>query len=330
MKPTIFITRKLPHEAIESIKSQYQVKMWDSEDVPVPRERLLEEAKTADALLTMLSDKIDAAVLTAGSQLKVVANLAVGFDNIDLETATKNGIAVCNTPDVLTDTTADLAFGLLMATARRLVEAAELVKKNEWKSWSPLLLAGHDIHHKTIGIVGMGKIGETVAKRATGFDMEILYHNRTRKPEAEKSLGAVYCSFDELVEKSDFIVSLTPLTNETRNMFMRDTFKKMKKNAIFINVGRGPVIDEQALYDALVEKDIAGAGLDVFVKEPIGAEHPLLALPNVVALPHIGSSSVETRVTMMKLCIDNIKAVINGENPTTLVNKDWKPIQLVK
>ncbi|MDP4155832.1 MAG: D-glycerate dehydrogenase [Bacillota bacterium] len=330
MKPTIFITRKLPDEAIESIKNQYQVKMWDSEDVPVPRERLLEEAKTADALLTMLSDSIDEAVLTAGSQLKVVANLAVGFDNIDLETATKNGIAVCNTPDVLTDTTADLAFGLLMATARRLVEAAELVKKNEWKSWIPLLLAGHDVHHKTIGIVGMGKIGETVAKRATGFDMEILYHNRTRKPETEKSLGAIYSSFDELVEKSDFIVSLTPLTNETRNMFTRDTFKKMKKNAIFINAGRGPVIDEQALYEALVEKDIAGAGLDVFVKEPIGADHPLLTLPNVVALPHIGSSSVETRVTMMKLCIDNIQAVIKGENPLTLVNKDWKPFQLVR
>jgi glyoxylate reductase len=330
MKPTIFITRKLPDEAIESIKNQYQLKMWDSEDVPVPRERLLEEAKTADALLTMLSDSIDEAVLTAGSQLKVVANLAVGFDNIDLDTATKNGIAVCNTPDVLTDTTADLAFGLLMATARRLVEAAELVKKNEWKSWSPLLLAGHDVHHKTIGIVGMGKIGETVAKRATGFDMEILYHNRTRKPETEKSLGAIYCSFDELVEKSDFIVSLTPLTNETRNMFTRDTFKKMKKNAIFINAGRGPVIDEQALYEALVEKDIAGAGLDVFVKEPIGADHPLLTLPNVVALPHIGSSSVETRITMMKLCIDNIQAVIKGENPLTLVNKDWKPFQLVR
>lgn len=330
MKPTIFITRKLPDEAIASIQGQYQVKMWDSEDVPVPREMLIEEAKTADALLTMLSDKVDAEVLTAGDQLKVVANLAVGFDNIDLETATQNGIAVCNTPDVLTDTTADLTFGLLMATARRLIEAAELVKKNEWKSWSPLLLAGHDIHHKTIGIFGMGKIGETVAKRATGFDMEILYHNRTRKPEAEKSLGAVYCSFDELVEKSDFIVSLAPLTNETRNMFTRETFKKMKKNAIFINAGRGPVVDEQALYDALVEKDIAGAGLDVFTKEPINADHPLLSLPNVVALPHIGSSSVETRVTMMKLCIDNIKAVINGEDPLTLVNKDWKPIQLVK
>lgn len=330
MKPTIFITRKLPDEAIESIQGQYQVKMWDSEDVPVPREKLIEEAKTTDALLTMLSDKIDAEVLTAGNQLKVVANLAVGFDNLDLETATKNGIAVCNTPDVLTDTTADLAFGLLMAAARRLVEAAELVKKNEWKSWSPLLLAGHDVYHKTIGIVGMGKIGETVAKRATGFDMKILYHNRTRKPEAEKSLGAVYCSFEEIVQQSDFIVSLTPLTSETKNMFTRETFKKMKKNAIFINAGRGPVVDEQALFDALVEKDIAGAGLDVFTKEPINADHPLLALPNVVALPHIGSSSVETRVTMMKLCVDNIKAVINGENPLTLVNKDWKPMQLVK
>jgi glyoxylate reductase len=330
MKPTIFITRKLPDEAIESIQGQYQVKMWDSEDVPVSREKLIEEAKTADALLTMLSDKIDAEVLTAGNQLKVVANLAVGFDNIDLETATKNGIAVCNTPDVLTDTTADLAFGLLMATARRLIEAAELVKKNEWKSWSPLLLAGHDVHHKTIGIVGMGKIGETVAKRATGFDMKILYHNRTRKPEAEKSLGAAYCSFDELVEKSDFIVSLTPLTNETKNMFTRETFKKMKKSAIFINAGRGQVVDEEALYDALVSKDIAGAGLDVFVKEPISADHKLLTLPNVVALPHIGSSSVETRVTMMKLCVDNIARVINGESPKTLVNKEWRPMQLTK
>ncbi|MCQ6278964.1 D-glycerate dehydrogenase [Bacillus sp. EB600] len=329
MKPTIFITRKLPEAVIEVIQEQYQVKMWDYEDVQVPREMLLNEAKTADALLTMLSDSIDETVLSAGNQLKVVANLAVGFDNIDLETATKRGIAVCNTPDVLTDTTADLAFALLMATARRVVEAAELVKKNEWKSWSPLLLAGHDVHHKTIGIFGMGKIGETVAKRATGFDMEILYHNRTRKPEAEKELGAVYCSFDELVEKSDFLVCLTPLTNETRNIFTRETFKKMKKTAIFINAGRGPVVDEVALYDALLAKDIAGAGLDVFVKEPISEEHPLLSLPNVVALPHIGSSSFETRITMMKLCIDNIQAVLTGKEPLTLVNKEWKPIQLV-
>ncbi|WP_066065869.1 2-hydroxyacid dehydrogenase [Neobacillus soli] len=326
MKPYIYITRKLPDTVAEAITQKYEVKMWEKEDIPVPREVLLSEAKRADALFTVLSDSIDKEVLTAGKNLKVVANLAVGFDNIDVKTASEEGIAVCNTPDVLTDTTADLTFGLLMATARRVVEAAEFVKEGKWKSWSPLLLAGHDIHHKTIGIVGMGKIGETVAKRATGFEMNILYHNRTRKPEVEQRLGAAYVSFNELVEQSDFIVCLTPLTGETKNMFTRDVFKKMKQSAIFINASRGPVIDEQALYDALSAGEIAGAGLDVFEKEPIDAGHPLLKLVNVVALPHIGSSSVETRMTMMQLCIDNIEAVLVGKAPKTLVNKDWMPL----
>lgn len=326
MKPYIYITRKLPEAAVEAIQQKYEVKMWDHDDIPVPKEVLLSEAKKAHALLTMLSDSVDKSVLTAGSNLKVVANLAVGFDNIDVKTASKQGIAVCNTPDVLTDTTADLTFSLLMATARRIVEAAEFIKEGNWKSWSPFLLAGHDIHHKTIGIVGMGKIGETVAKRATGFDMNILYHNRTRKLEIEEKMGAVYTSFEELVEKSDFVVCLTPLTAETKNLFTRDVFKKMKPTAIFINASRGPVIDETALYDALVAGDIAGAGLDVFEKEPINADHSLLTLANVVALPHIGSSSVETRVAMMRLCIDNIEAVIEGIEPKTLVNKEWKPL----
>jgi glyoxylate reductase len=326
MKPYVFITRKLPDEVVNPLLQNYEVNMWEHEDIPVPKELLLTEAKKADALLTMLSDSIDESILTAGKQLKVVANLAVGFDNIDLKVASREGIAVCNTPDVLTDTTADLTFGLLMATARRLMEASELVKEGKWKSWSPLLLAGHDIHHKTIGIVGMGKIGETVAKRATGFEMKILYHNRSRKQEVEQQLGAVYVGFDELVEKSDFIVCLTPLTNETKNLFTRDVFRKMKQSAIFINAGRGPVVDEQALYEAVIAGDIAGAGLDVFEKEPIGADHPLLQLPNVVALPHIGSSSVETRMEMMKLCLTNIQAVIEGKEPKTLVNKDWKPL----
>ncbi|MDQ1144509.1 glyoxylate reductase [Bacillus sp. SORGH_AS 510] len=326
MKPYVFITRKLPDEVVKPLLPNYEVNMWEHEDIPVPRELLLTEAKKADALLTMLSDSIDESILTAGKQLKVVANLAVGFDNIDLKVATREGIAICNTPDVLTDTTADLTFGLLMATARRLMEASELVKEGKWKSWSPLLLAGHDIHHKTIGIVGMGKIGETVAKRATGFEMNILYHNRSRKPEVEQQLGAVYVAFDELVEKSDFIVCLTPLTNETKNLFTRDVFRKMKQSAIFINAGRGPVVDEQALFEALVAGDISGAGLDVFEKEPIGADHPLLQLPNVVALPHIGSSSVETRMEMLRLCLTNIQAVIEGKEPKTLVNKDWKPL----
>lgn len=326
MKPYIYITRKLPDKVLKGLQQTYEIHMWDHEDIPVPKEVLLSEAKKANALLTMLSDSVDEMVLTAGKNLKAVVNLAVGFDNIDVRTASREGIAVCNTPDVLTDTTADLTFSLLMATARRIVEAAEFVKEGKWKSWSPLLLAGHDIHHKTIGIVGMGKIGEVVAKRATGFDMNILYHNRTRKLKVEEQLGAFYSPFGELVEKADFIVCLTPLTEETKNMFTREVFKKMKSSAIFINASRGPVVDEQALYEALVAGDIAGAGLDVFEKEPINADHPLLKLANVVALPHIGSSSIETRMAMMELCINNIVDVLSGKQPQTLVNKDWKPL----
>lgn len=324
MKPYIFITRKLPDDVLQVLQESYEVSMWDKEDVPVPREILIKEASHADALLTMLSDTIDTEVLSAGERLKVVANLAVGFDNIDIQTATEKGIAICNTPDVLTDTTADLTFSLLLATARRIVEAAEYVKNDQWKSWSPLLLAGHDIHHKTIGIVGMGKIGEAVAKRATGFEMEILYYNRTRKIEAEQRLGVQYTSFDDLVTKSDFIVCLTPLTNETRNLFTREVFQKMKATAIFVNAARGPVVNEEDLYEALLNGEIAGAGLDVFEKEPIRSTHPLLNLSNVVALPHIGSSSVETRITMMKLCLENITNVLDGKPPKTLVNRDWQ------
>ncbi|PLT30314.1 2-hydroxyacid dehydrogenase [Peribacillus deserti] len=318
-KPYIFITRKLPAGALEQLYHSFEVSMWESETESVPRDVLLKETQKADALLTMLSDKIDREVLEAGASLKVVANLAVGYDNIDLKTASERDIVVCNTPDVLTDTTADLAFALLMAAARRIVEAAEYVKEGEWKSWSPLLLAGHDIHHKTIGIVGMGKIGEALAKRATGFEMEILYHNRTRKPEAEEKLGAQYVSFDELIQRSDYIVCLTPLTAQTKGIFNGGSFKKMKNSAIFVNASRGPVVDEQALYEALVSGEISAAGLDVFETEPINADHPLLTLKNVVALPHIGSSSTETRMEMMDLCTYNIEAVLTGKQPKTPV-----------
>lgn len=318
-KPYVFITRKIGSEALKGLNETFDVKVWEYEEQPVPRDILLKEAAKADALLTMLSDQIDQELLDAAKNLKVIANLAVGYDNIDVAAATERGIIVCNTPDVLTDTTADLAFALLMATARRIVEAAEVVKKGKWTGWSPLLLAGHDIHHKTIGIVGMGKIGKTVAKRATGFDMDILYHNRSRNTEAEEKLGACYTSFDELIKTADFIVCLTPLTNETQGMFNKEAFQKMKQSAIFINVARGAVADEEALYEALVKGEIAGAGLDVFKQEPIGADHPLLTLPNVVALPHIGSASVETRQGMMMLCIDNISRVLCDEQPKTTV-----------
>lgn len=318
-KPYLFITRKLPEDIVSPYREHFDVSMWESEETPVDTETLLQEAKKADGLITMLSDQINEELLKECEHLKVVANLAVGYDNIDVEKAKEFGIKVTNTPDVLTETTADLTFSLLTATARRVVEAAEYVKEGKWQNWAPLLLSGMDIHHKTIGIVGMGRIGEAVAKRATGFDMKILYHNRSRKPEAEARLGAVYCEFDTLLQEADYVVCLAPLTEETKQMFNKEAFEKMKSSAIFVNASRGGNVDEEALYDALVNGEIKAAGLDVFAKEPISEDHPLLELNQVIALPHIGSSSTETRLDMMELCLDNVKLVLNGEKPKTEV-----------
>jgi glyoxylate reductase len=318
-KPYVFITRKLPEETLVSLKEIADVGMWPSEEEAVPREVLLKEAQEADGLLTMLSDKIDKELFDNAPSLKVVANLAVGYDNIDIEAAKMKNVRVCNTPDVLTDSTADLAFSLILATARRIVESASYVKEGKWNSWGPLLLAGADVHHKTIGIVGMGRIGEAVARRAKGFDMNILYHNRSRKPEAEKKLGAVYRDFYDLLKESDFVVCLAPLTTETKGMFNREAFQAMKQSAIFINAGRGASVDEEALVDALKNGVIAGAGLDVYVKEPIAADHPLLTMKQVVALPHIGSASVETRKKMSELACRNIAKVIDGKKAETPV-----------
>jgi glyoxylate reductase len=320
MKPSIYITRKLPDVCIKDLKEKFNVRMWESEEIAVPQDVLFSEVEKTDALLTVVSDPVTDELLSVGRNLKVVANMAVGYDNIDVKAATKRGIYVCNTPDVLTETTADLTFALLLATARRVVEAAEFTKEGKWQSWSPFLLAGHDVHHKTIGICGMGKIGEAVARRAKGFGMEILYHNRTRKPEAEKEIGAKYCAFDDLIYQSDYVVAMAPLTNETRHMFNAEVFQKMKSSAIFINTSRGAVVDEAALYEALEQKEIAGAGLDVFEVEPISSDHPLLKLQNVTALPHIGSSSIDTRMGMIHICVENIQRILSGERPKTLVN----------
>lgn len=320
----IYSTRKLPDELIHSIVKDIDnvtIEMWPYEDKPVPREELVKQVEEADGLITMLSDAIDEEVFSKGTKLRVVANLAVGYDNINLEAAHKHDVVVCNTPDVLTETTADLTFGLLMATARRFNEAIAYIKNDQWTSWSPYLLAGQDIHHKTIGIFGMGAIGEAVARRARGFSMDVLYHNRTRKEEAEKSLPAKYVSLNELAEQSDFVVSLAPLTSETKDTFDKEFFEKMKSTAIFVNAGRGPVMNEKDLYDALVAGKIAGAGLDVFEKEPIGADHPLVGLPNVVAIPHIGSASIETRTAMIRLCFENVLQVLQGKEAKTPVKR---------
>ncbi|WP_068672797.1 D-glycerate dehydrogenase [Oceanobacillus sp. Castelsardo] len=318
-KPKIYITRKIPRELVKSYEDQYDIRMWEKEEEPVPREILLKETQHADGILCMLSEKIDKELLSSAPHLKVVANLAVGFDNIDLDAAKKRGIIITNTPDVLSETTADLGFALLMTTARRVVEANDYIKTGQWKNWAPFLLAGTDIHHKTIGIVGMGRIGEAIAKRAKGFGMEILYHNRSRKEEAEKELGASYVSFDELLRSSDYVVSVIPLTDETTELFNKDSFRKMKQSSIFINISRGGVVNEEALVDALKNKVIAAAGLDVFANEPINSKHPLLGLNNVVCLPHIGSSSTETRTKMIQLCFENVDGVIQGRGAKTPV-----------
>ncbi|KHE68696.1 D-glycerate dehydrogenase [Halobacillus sp. BBL2006] len=319
-KPYVYVTRLLPEHIIEPYSDELEIQMWPYEEQPVSIEKLEEESHRADGLLTMLTDKVDQGLVEKSKHLKIVANMAVGYDNIDVDAATKFDITVTNTPDVLTDTTADLTFGLLMATARRMVEANQYIKDGKWGPWSPLLLAGTDIHHKTIGIYGMGRIGEAVARRARGFDMKVLYHNRSRKTEAEEKLGAVYVEFNELLEQSDFVVCMAPLTDETHHIFDAEAFRNMKKEAVFINASRGATMNEDDLYHALEQKDIAGAGLDVFEQEPIGKDHPLLQLDQVVCLPHIGSATVETRHKMMKLCLDNLVRYFRGDSPLTKVN----------
>ncbi|MFK3987504.1 2-hydroxyacid dehydrogenase [Exiguobacterium mexicanum] len=315
MKKRIYITRRLPEEAVAPLRDKYEVRMWEEEAKSVPRDVLLKEAASAHALWTMLSDIIDREVIEQASQLEVISNLAVGYNNIDIGAAKERGIVVTNTPDVLTETTADLAFGLMMMTARRLGEAERDLRDGEWKSWTPMGYVGMDLYRAKLGIIGMGRIGEAVARRARGFDMDVLYHNRTRRHESESMYGFVYAELDELLEQSDFVVVLAPLTEETRGMLGADQFAKMKETAVFINVARGEIIDETALYEALKERRIWAAGLDVFAKEPVAMDHPLLTLPNVTTLPHIGSASIKTRLAMMALNREAIVNVLEGEEP---------------
>lgn len=318
----IVFTRKIPTELVEPLKEKYDIFMWDRENEPMPHERLLQEMKDADAVFTNVADRIDKQLIEQSSSLKVISTMAVGYDNIDVEAATTHGIAVGHTPGVLTEATADLTFTLLVATSRRVVEGMDLIRRNEWQSWGPFLLTGQSLYKATIGIIGMGRIGYGVARRAKGFEMNILYHNRSRKPEAEAELGAVYCSLEELLQQADYIVLLAPSTPETKNMISHEQFEMMKETAVFINTSRGTNVDEEALYQALKEGKIFAAGLDVFETEPISNDHPLLTLNNVVALPHIGSANVETRMRMATLAIENIEKGLAGERLTHIVNAE--------
>lgn len=288
--------------------------MWPEEEQNAPREKLLEEATQAQALWTMLGDEIDRELLEAAPNLKIVANLAVGYNNIDLDAAREHKVFVTNTPDVLTETTADLTFSLMLATARRLVEAEKTVRNGEWQAWTPMGMTGQNVYGTTLGIIGMGRIGEAVCRRAQGFNMEVIYHNRTRRSLED----AVYAELDDLLKRSDFVVILAPLTEQTKGMIGKRELSLMKDSAILVNCGRGGIVDEQALYDSLKNKEIWGAGLDVFEQEPLPLDHPLQTLDNLTVTPHIGSATVQTRFAMMEL---NREALIASANHKPVKNR---------
>lgn len=308
-KPKVFVSRIIPAAGLDKIKAECEVDLW-TEQMPPPYEVLTERVKGVDGLLCLLTDRIDGALMeAAGPQLKVISQMAVGYDNIDIAAATERGIPVGNTPGVLTEATADLTFALLLAAARRIVEGVNYIKAGEWKTWEPETLLGADLTGATLGIVGWGRIGQAVAKRASGFDMRIIAHSRS--PISEDGVKQV--DFDTLLAKSDFVSLHTPLTPETRHLINREALRKMKHTAILINTARGPIVDQEALYDALTDGTIAYAALDVTDPEPMRPDHPLLSLPNVTIVPHIGSASVQTRNRMAEIAADNLLAGLSGK-----------------
>lgn len=322
-KPRVFVSRIISDVAIEKLSKEADVEIWP-EELPPSYEILTEKVRNAEGLLSLLTDRIDAALMDAAPKLKVVSNLAVGYDNIRIPEATKRGIAVSNTPEVLTETTADLAFALLMAAARRVVEADKFTRAGKWKTWGPGLMLGQDIHHATLGIAGMGRIGREMAKRAAGFSMRILYYDEFRQPEAvEKQLGLEkVATLDELLTESDFISLHVPLTEKTKHLIGREQFAKMKPTAVLVNSSRGPVVDQKALYEALKSNTIFAAGLDVTETEPISPDDSLLTLDNVIILPHIASGSYITREKMAVMAVDNIIAGLRGEKLPECVNPE--------
>jgi glyoxylate/hydroxypyruvate/2-ketogluconate reductase len=320
MRPKVFIARPVPREVEEYIGSYCDYRRWDGEGA-IPHDQLFAELNEVEGLLTV-GGRVDAELLSHAPKLKVVSNISVGYNNFIIEDMRARRVMGTNTPSVLDETVADLVMGLVLATARRIPELDRYVKEGKWKKGDSTHLFGLDVHHRTMGIIGMGRIGETVAKRAKlGFHMNLLYHNRTRKKSVEESLGVRYAELEDLLKQSDFVVLLTPLTPETTKFIGQNEFAKMKETAIFINASRGKTVDEAALIDALQTGKIRGAGLDVFEQEPVDPDNPLLKMPNVVALPHIGSATAETRLDMAMLAAQNLVKAVLGEEPPNLVEE---------
>ncbi len=308
-RPILYTTRVLPEAIMTAIRDRYALIMEPADRAPTADE-LQRGFAGADAVITTLAERVDETLLAHATRLKIVANFAVGYNNIDVAAATRRGIVVTNTPDVLTDATADLTWALLLAVARRAVEGDRWIRTGHWPGWTPTQLLGSDVTGKTLGIVGMGRIGQAVAQRAAGFRMPILYMSRTACP-SPPGISWTHCSLDVVLAQSDFLSLHVPLTNETRHLIGARELARMKPSAFLLNTSRGPVVDEAALVSALTQRTIAGAGLDVYEQEP--ALHPgLAALPNVVLLPHLGSATLETRINMGRICLENIAAVLNG------------------
>jgi glyoxylate reductase len=319
-KPQVFVARIIPEEGLSMVRGSCQAEVWPDE-LPPPYEVLLEKARGMDGLLTLLTDKVDAGLLdAAGPQLKVISQYAVGYDNIDVAEATGRGIPVGHTPGVLTDATADFTWALLMAAARRIVEGDRFVRRGHWRTWGPTLLLGPDVSGATLGIIGFGRIGQAVARRAHGFKMRILYYDTTRQEEAEKELGAIYSDLDTLLQEADFISVHTWLSEETYHLIGEREFGLMKRGAVLINAARGPCVDPDALYRALKEEKIARAALDVTEPEPVPADSPLLGLDNIIICPHIASASIQARTKMAVMAAQNLLAGLKGERLPYCVN----------
>ncbi|MEN6571844.1 MAG: D-glycerate dehydrogenase [Anaerolineaceae bacterium] len=318
-KPKVLVTRRLPDVILAEYKKQADVEVWD-EETPIPYNIMLEKVRGKEGLVCLLSDKVDQKIIDAGASLKVISTIAVGFDNIDIQEAAAHGIRVGNTPGVLTEATADLAFSLLMAAARRLGEGMDYVRLGKWKTWGLTLLMGQEVYGRTIGIIGMGRIGQAMAKRAKGFNMRILYSGHHRVGQLEEDLKAEFCPLDDLLRESDYISLHANLKDETRGLIGEREFNLMKPTAILINTARGAMVDQDALYHALKDGKIAYAALDVTDPEPMSPDDRLLTLPNIIVVPHIGSATVNTRMTMCRMALQNLAAGLKGEKLPYPVN----------
>lgn len=314
----VFITANLPGKSVELLKKNFHVEVFPEECSPT-QDEILQGAEDAHALITMVADRIDKNIIDACPNLTVISNCGVGYENIDVSYATRKGIFVTNTPGVLTETTADLVWALIFSVARRAVEGDSFVREGRFVGWRPALLLGVNVYGKTLGIYGMGRIGTAVARRAIGFNMRVIYHNRKKNEEAERETGAKHVDFPTLLAESDFIVITAPLNEESRGRFGLEEFQNMKRSSVLVNVGRGQIVKEKELAHALKEGIIWGAGLDVYEREPI-VEEALLNLTNVVLLPHLGSASRETRERMAYMAVESVVQTLSGKTPRNLVN----------